>query len=148
MAVVAAADILGYEGPEPPLVNRILQNLHPSVSSYLQFSDKPTSIGELFSLATTVTEAVAVEKQRDISGRLTSSSRQNPRVVPVTCSMVITSPGRSLTSHVTCYRCGGIGHIVRNCPSTPVSSNVDPRSHGNTLGVRPRQARRLETGRQ
>ncbi|KDR12470.1 hypothetical protein L798_13772 [Zootermopsis nevadensis] len=147
MAVVAAADILGYGGPEPLLVNRILQNLHPSVRSYLQFSDKPTSIGELFSLATTVAEAVAVEKQRDTAGRLTSSSRPNPKVVPVTCSMVITSPGRSLTSRVT-YRCGGIGHIVRNCPSTPVSGNVDPRSQGNAEGVRPRQARRLETGRQ
>lgn len=148
MAVVAAADILGYEGPEPLLVNRILQNLHPSVRSYLQFSDKPTSIAEMFSLATTVAEAVAVEKQRDTAGRLTSSSRPNPKVVPVTSSMVITSPVRSLNSRVTCYRCGGIGHMVRNCPSTPVSGNIDPRSQGNAEGVRPRQERRLETGRQ
>jgi hypothetical protein len=41
MALVAAADILGYEGQESQLVHRILQNLHPSVRSYPQFCDKP-----------------------------------------------------------------------------------------------------------
>jgi hypothetical protein len=146
MAVVAAADILGYEGQESQLVHRILQNLHPSVRSYLQFSDKPVSIRELFSLATIVAEAVAVEKQRELT--VPSSSKSSPNVVPVTRSMVMTPPGRFVASNVSCFRCGGVGHVQRNCPSTPVSSRFVPRNQGNAPGVRPRQLARLEPGRQ
>jgi hypothetical protein len=64
MSVVAAAEILGYTGSESQLVDRMVQNLHPKVKSYLLFVTKPESARDLFSLATTVAEAVAVEEQR------------------------------------------------------------------------------------
>jgi C4-dicarboxylate transporter len=64
MSVVAAAEILGYTGLESQLVDRMVENLHPKVKSYLLFASKPESVRYLFSLATTVAEAVAVEEQR------------------------------------------------------------------------------------
>lgn len=104
------------------------------------------SIRELFSLATIVAEAVAVEKQRELV--VPSPSKSSPKVVPVTNSLVITSLARSVTSKVNCSRCGGIGHMQRNCPSTPVRSMSVPRDQGNASGVRPKQLGRLEPGRQ
>jgi hypothetical protein len=44
----------------------MLQNMHPRVKSHLLFASKPESVQELFSLATTVAEAVAVEEQRKL----------------------------------------------------------------------------------
>jgi hypothetical protein len=64
MSVVAAAEILGYTGSESQLVDRMVQNLHPKVKSYLLFVTKPESVRDLFLLATTVAEVVAVVEQR------------------------------------------------------------------------------------
>jgi hypothetical protein len=47
MTVVAAADILGFSGTEGQLVQRMLQNLHPRVKSYLLFVNRPESIQDL-----------------------------------------------------------------------------------------------------
>jgi hypothetical protein len=74
MSVVAAADILGFVGSESQLVHQMVQNLHPTVKSYFLFDTKPGSIRDLFSLATTVAEAVTTEDQRK---RLTAPVRQN-----------------------------------------------------------------------
>jgi hypothetical protein len=63
-SVVEAAKILGFAGSESQLVCRMVQNMHPSVKSHLFFQNRPQSVGDLFQLATTVTEAVAVEEQR------------------------------------------------------------------------------------
>jgi hypothetical protein len=41
----------------------MVQNLHPKVKSYLLFVNKPESVRDLLSLATTVAEAMAVEEQ-------------------------------------------------------------------------------------
>jgi hypothetical protein len=67
MSVVAAADILGFSGSESQLVHRILQNIHPPIKSHLLFASKPQSVQDLYSLAKTVAEAVAVEDQRKLS---------------------------------------------------------------------------------
>jgi hypothetical protein len=47
-------------------VNRMVQNLHPKVKSYLLFVTKPEPVRDLFSLATTVAEAVAVEERKRV----------------------------------------------------------------------------------
>jgi hypothetical protein len=138
MAVVAAAEILGYQSQESELVCRILQNIHPSVRSYLMFSNKPMTIKELFSLATTVAEAVAVEKQRE------SVASGSSRVVegksgPVAKNMVVT-PARSSWADVKCFRCGKKGHTSRVCRSA-TSRNEE---QGNEGGVQRRQRQELE----
>jgi hypothetical protein len=46
-------------------VHRMVQNfLHPRIKTYCLFESRPESIQELYSLATTVAETVAVEDQR------------------------------------------------------------------------------------
>jgi hypothetical protein len=60
----AGAEILAYTGSESQLVDRMVQNLHPKVKSYLLFASRPESVRDLFLLATTVAETVAVEEQR------------------------------------------------------------------------------------
>jgi hypothetical protein len=70
MSVVTAAKILGFLGTEVQLVHRIVQNMHPKFKSHCIFQNRSGSIANLFSLATVVAEAVAVEDQR----RLTTGS--------------------------------------------------------------------------
>jgi hypothetical protein len=63
MSVVRAASILGFAGMEAQLVQRMVQNLHPRVKSHCMFEIQPELVRDLYSLATTVAEAVAVEEQ-------------------------------------------------------------------------------------
>jgi hypothetical protein len=79
MSVVAAADILGFVGSESQLVHRMLQNMHPRVKSHLLFASKPESVQELFSLTTTVAEAVAVEEQRKLQMATTPQTTGSPQ---------------------------------------------------------------------
>jgi hypothetical protein len=85
MSVIAAADILGFSGTECQLVQRMLQNLHSRVKSYMLFANRPESIQDLFSLATTLAEAVAVEDQRK---RATATAQQGSVPRPVASGMV------------------------------------------------------------
>jgi hypothetical protein len=62
MSVVAAADILGYDGTEVQLVYRKLQNIQPRIKAHL-IASKSDSVQDLLSLAATVAEPVAVEEQ-------------------------------------------------------------------------------------
>jgi hypothetical protein len=64
MSVVTAAKILGFLGTEMQLVHRIVPNMHPKFKLHCIFQNRPESNADLFSLATTVAEAVAVEDQR------------------------------------------------------------------------------------
>jgi hypothetical protein len=75
MSVVVGADILGYTGSEYQLVDCMGQNLHPKVKSYLLLASKPESVRDLFSLAISVAEAVAVEEQRR---RLSAAVKPGP----------------------------------------------------------------------
>ena len=115
MSVVAAADILGFSGLETQLVQCMLQNLHPKVKSYLLFANRPESVQDLFSLATTVAEAVAVEDQRK---RTTATAQQGCVPRPVASGMVIgqTSSAKA-DSRRRCWGCGAPGHNSRGCPS-------------------------------
>jgi hypothetical protein len=63
MSVVAAANILGFAGSQEHLVRRMVQNMHSTVKAHFVFESWPESVRDLFTLATTVTEAVAVEEQ-------------------------------------------------------------------------------------
>jgi hypothetical protein len=130
MAVATAADILGFTGPETQLVRRMLQNLHPAVRSYFVFETRPESVAEMFALATTVAEAVAVDEQRR---RATETSLEyNP------------SPIRAQAEfRGTCWTCGRKGHTQRACSarqraassSSSSPSNSAP-SQGNDAGAR------------
>jgi citrate synthase len=71
--MVAAAEILEFEGGESRLVHRILQNLHPRVKAHLLFATKPESVKDLYAFATTVAEGMAIEEQRK---SLTTAVRQ------------------------------------------------------------------------
>ena len=115
MSVVAAADILGFSGSEAQLVQRMLQNLHPKVKSYLLFANRPETIKDMFSLATTVAEAVAVEDQRK---RTTATAQQGCVPRPVASGMVIgqTSSAKA-DSRCRCWGCGAPGNNLRDCPS-------------------------------
>ena len=133
MSVVAAADILGFSGSEAQLVQRMLQNLHPKLKSYLLFATRPESIKDLFSLATTVAEAVAVENQRK---RTTASAQQGCVSRPVASGMVIgQTPAAKADSRRRCWGCGAPGHNLRDCPSRPHQRRA-PGSSGNDLGAR------------
>jgi hypothetical protein len=133
MSVVAAADILGYEGPESQLVHRMLQNIHPPVKSYFLFANKPESVRDLFSLATTVAEAVATEEQRKL---LTSAAQQGGGTRPVAKSMVVAKSSATVANRrVRCWGCGAWGHIQRDCSSKSQSSR-NPADSGNAPGAR------------
>jgi hypothetical protein len=58
-SVVAAADILGFQGSESQLVDRLLQNVHPRMKSYFLFVTKPESVRDVYALTTTVAVAFA-----------------------------------------------------------------------------------------
>jgi hypothetical protein len=133
MSVVAAADILGFEGSESQLVHRMLQNIHPRIKSYLLFATKPESVRDLFSLATTVAEGVAVEEQRKL---LNNTTQQGSASRPVAKSLVVAkSPTAVANRRVRCWGCGAWGHLQSNCHSTS-QSNRHLRGSGNAPGVR------------
>ncbi|PNF18239.1 hypothetical protein B7P43_G16766 [Cryptotermes secundus] len=119
MPVVAAARILSYHGSESDLVQRIFQNMHPRVRSYLVFGSKPTTIAELHALASHVAEARAVDAQRQgcenqaLAGASQSAGRGSRQV-----SMAIDETRRVRNRGVVCWDCFGRGHLKRDCPSS------------------------------
>jgi hypothetical protein len=143
MSVVAAADILGFVGSESQLVHRMMQNLHPTVKSYLLFETRPESIRDLFSLATTVAEAVAVEEQRR---RLAAPVRQNGAPRPVANTVI---RGRPCMAKAECKRrcqgCGASGHLERDCPLKSGQGRTAGGSKGyrRSVGIAQSQAPKL-----
>jgi hypothetical protein len=132
MSVVAAADILGFAGSESQLVDRMLQNMHPRDKSYL-FASKPGSVRDLFSLATTVAEAVAVEEQRML---LTVTTQQTSASRHVAKGMVVAKPSLAVADRRVRYRrCGAWGHLQRDCVQTSPQDR-DPVGSGNGPGAR------------
>jgi hypothetical protein len=132
MSVVAAAEILGFEGPESRLVHRMVQNLHPQVKGHLLFATKPESVQDLFSLATAVAEAVAVDEQRK---SLAANTQWGEASRSVARSMVVAGSSAGVaSSRVRCWGCGAWGHLRRNCPEARASlrSSVS----GNAPGAR------------
>jgi hypothetical protein len=123
MSMVAAADILGYEGTETQLVSRMIQNIHPSTKAHLLFVNKPQSVQDMFSLAATVAEAVAVEEQRRV---LTANTQEEGASGGAAKTMVVaTVSGRE----IKCWECDGLGHIRRTCPK-----ERGPKVSGNGMG--------------
>jgi hypothetical protein len=133
MSVVVAAAILGYTGSESQLVDRMGQNLHPKVKSYLLFASKPESVRDLFSLATTVAEAVAVEEQRK---RLSAAVKPGPAPRPVASNVALSTPSSAKDNpRGRCWACDAADHLQRNCllRSRGGGNTV---SSGNDLGAR------------
>ncbi|PNF15457.1 hypothetical protein B7P43_G17834 [Cryptotermes secundus] len=133
MSVVSAAKILGFLGTEVQLVHRIVQNLHPKIKSYCVFQNRPESIASLFSLATTVAEAVAVEDQR----RLTTGSfprEGDPRPFVNATVQTKGSPAKTELKNA-CWACGKTGHFQSACPSKTRPTSRAGRS-GNARGAR------------
>jgi hypothetical protein len=134
MSVVAAADILGYEVPESVLVHRMVQNIHPHVRSQLVFASKPTSIRELYSLASQVAEGRAIDDRREISERqVPSGNSQHARRESRTVSFAVGQTRRSTSRAVRCWKCSGKGQVRKDCPSSDVSVT---RNRGNEGGAR------------
>jgi hypothetical protein len=130
MSVVAAAGILGFPGSESQLVRRILQNLHPRARSYCLFESRPESVRDLFSLATTVAEAVAVEDQRK---RLTSPIQQGGAPQARSNGMFKKKVVPARVDRTTkCWQCGVFGHVRRACPAgRSEDSNLSRSGNGN-----------------
>jgi hypothetical protein len=117
-SVVTAARILGYQASESELVRRLVQNIHPMVRSHLIFVPEPKTIDELYSLATRVQEARAVEERRVNREERDPVTRSQPlkrelRLLNV--AMGDSSP--STARGPKCWNCSGMGHTRRNCPS-------------------------------
>jgi hypothetical protein len=108
-------------------------NLYPRVKSYLLFANRPESIQDLFSLTTTLAEAVAVEDQRK---RATATVQQGSVPRPVASGMVL---GQTFSakaySRGKCWGCGAPGHMLRDCPSR-FRKGCSPGRTGNDLGAR------------
>jgi hypothetical protein len=104
MSVVAAAKILGFLGTEVQLVHRIVKNMHPKFKSHCIFSNRPESITNLFSLATMVAEAVAVEDQC----RLTTGSFPRGGVPRPFVNATVQTKGSPAQTEFkdTCWACG------------------------------------------
>jgi hypothetical protein len=132
ISVVAAADRLEFSGSESQLVHRMLQNMHPRINSHL-FASKPQSVQDLYSLAMTVGEAVAVEDQRKLS---TATAQQTSMSRPLVKGMVVANPSPAVADYrARCWKCGAKGHLQRNCvPTTP--RHGDPVRSGNAPGAR------------
>jgi hypothetical protein len=84
----------------------MLQNSHPRVKPYLLFANRPESIEDLFSLATTVAEAVAVEDQR----KRATATAQRP---PAGREWYGFRPDIFGQSLFKCWGCGAPGHMLR-----------------------------------
>ena len=133
-SVVTAASILDYGVSELELARRIIQNMHPSVRSWLTFESEPKSIEELYGLASRVAEARAVEQcrsgpERAVLGRNVSRDEQGIRPI----SMLTRVGSRSPKGEIRCFRCTKLGHVARDCRSShaPVV-----RRQGNGEGAR------------
>jgi hypothetical protein len=132
-SVVEAAKILGFPGTEEHLVHRMLQNMHPGVRTHLIFEGKPKLVADLFSFATTVTEAVAVEEQRRRLAAL--GPRVDAPQTEAACSVVAATCPPRADSRARCWACGEVGHLQRGCrlKRRPPGNSA---STGNAHGVR------------
>jgi hypothetical protein len=101
MSVVAAATILEYDVLESALVERMVQNIHPEVRSLLVFVTKPTSIKDLYSVASQVAEGRAIDERRK-RGECCSSNT-NVRPVKHGSSPVSMAVGETRRTRNRCY---------------------------------------------
>ncbi|PNF19609.1 hypothetical protein B7P43_G16647 [Cryptotermes secundus] len=132
--VVDAAGILEYQSSESSLVRRILQNIHPSVRTWLTFESRPRSVEELYALASRVAESRAVDKSREsLECRVPGEkvSRDERERCPI--SMVTTEISRPRRRLVRCYKCAREGHVATNCSSSSAPV-VRGRETGEALG--------------
>jgi hypothetical protein len=133
VSVVVAENILDYQVPGSVLVRRIVQNIHPCVRSQLMFVSEPKSIAELHLLASHVAEGRVIDDRRKILGTHPpiGNSQQDRRVGrPV--RMVARGSSQLGSRMVKCWKCEGVGHVEKDCPSlnVPVFGRL-----GNGRGV-------------
>jgi hypothetical protein len=134
MSVGAAAGVLGFPGTEQQLVHRMLQNMHPRNKSYCLFEARPDTVQGLYRLASTVAEACAVESQREQQMGLVPQAAA-PR--PLVSSVLKTSAPQSIANReMSCWKCGGKGHIARYCRQSVTQLRGSEGSE-NADGARP-----------
>jgi hypothetical protein len=97
------------------------------------FASEPQSVQQLYSLATTVAEAVAVEEQRKLSVAL---PQQTSALRPLASKTLVTNPPHAvLEFRASCWKCGKKGHLQRNC-LLAVPRRCDPVRSGKAPGAR------------
>jgi transposase InsO family protein len=101
------------------------------------FASKPQSVQDLYSLATTVAEAVAVEDQRKLS---TPTAQQTSSSRPLAKGLVVANPSPAVADYrARCWKCGAKGHLQRNCvPKTPRHGDTVRRSAVNVPSRAPK----------
>jgi hypothetical protein len=103
------------------------------VKAHLVFQNRPESVSDLFALATTVVEAVAVEEQRK---RQVASVPKTVGYLLLVGSVVPAQEGPvGADLRGRCWACGEAGHLRRDCRSRPRQVPGRGRS-GNAVGAR------------
>jgi hypothetical protein len=96
-------------------------------------ASKPESVHDMFALATTVAEAVAVEEQRKLQLATTSqiSGSRPAEKGKLSAKPLVAVVDRK----VQCWGCGKRGHFQRNCDrGSPQAKNSE--YSGNAAGAR------------
>jgi hypothetical protein len=106
--------------------------MHPKFKSHCIFQNRPESIANVFSLATMVAEALAVEDLR----RLTTGSFPRGGVPRPFVNATVQAKGSPARTELkdACWACGKIGHFQRACPSKTRPTSRGGRS-GNAGGA-------------
>ena len=142
-SVQQANFILKYVPDEKTLVELIIQNMLPSIRSYLVFSNPPQSMAELEALSDVIANAMITDRQRlaannrgqgqvNTEVRSRGSSDRCPGGNGFQSRNSVQGPRRQRE----CWTCGRNDHFQRNCPARQRGSGSDTALHQGNLTKR------------